>query len=142
MAMNFGPSADDEVVSSINTTPLVDVMLVLLIIFLITIPVVNTAVSVRLPQERSTVREARPEQIVLSVHADGSVHGADGRAITSEHLPQYLTEISSKQPQPELHILGDQAATWAQVAPVMRAAKAAGVARLAFVTDPSARPWP
>jgi biopolymer transport protein ExbD len=140
VALNFGPEADDEVLSTINTTPLVDVMLVLLIIFLITIPVVNTALSVQLPHERSEHREARPEQIVVSIDAAGGVHAADGQPIPEPELTARLTAWAARRPQPELHLLGDRAVRYEHVGRVLRAAKAAGIAQVAFVTEPSSTP--
>ncbi len=140
MALNFGPEADDEVMSVINTTPLVDVMLVLLIIFLITIPVVNTAVSVQLPHERSETREARPEQIVVSIDVAGGVHGADGQIIAPSDLEAQLGRWAAQRPQPELHLLGDRAVRYEHVGRVLRAAKGAGIAQVAFVTEPTSLP--
>src|SRR5438093_11534396 len=109
MAMSVGPAEgdEDEVVSAINTTPLVDVMLVLLIIFLITIPVVTTSIPVTLPKERNEIRETKPENIVLSVDAQGRIYWNDLRILTTAALLERLKKIAVLTPQPELQIRGD-----------------------------------
>src|SRR6516225_3383704 len=108
MAMSVGSAGgdDDEVVSAINTTPLVDVMLVLLIIFLITIPVVTTSIPVELPKERNEVRETKPENIVLSVDQQGSIYWNDLKIPTTQALIDRLKKISVLTPQPEVQIRG------------------------------------
>src|SRR5690242_11153722 len=111
MAMNVG-SADgdeDEVVSAINTTPLVDVMLVLLIIFLITIPVVTTSIPVQLPKERNEVRETKPENITLSVDKAGRIYWNDLRMQSTSALIERLKKVAVLTPQPEVQIRGDEA---------------------------------
>src|SRR5437879_7032062 len=103
MAMGVGPSIDDEeVVSTINTTPLVDVMLVLLIIFLITIPVVTTSIPVQLPKERNEIRESKPENIILSVDAAGRIYWNDLRMQSTSALIERLQTIAVLTPKPEL----------------------------------------
>src|SRR5678815_1981437 len=106
MAMSVGPASgeEDQVVSTINTTPLVDVMLVLLIIFLITIPVVTTSIPVTLPKERNEVRETKPENIVLSVDANGRIYWNDLRIQSTAALIDRLKKISVLTPQPEVQI--------------------------------------
>src|SRR5271169_2009452 len=100
MAMGVGPSVDDEeVVSTINTTPLVDVMLVLLIIFLITIPVVTTSIPVTLPKERNEVRETKPENIVISVALDGRIYWNDLRMTSTAALIDRLKKVAVLIPQ-------------------------------------------
>src|SRR5262249_36991455 len=103
MAMNVGSAGgdEDEIVSAINTTPLVDVMLVLLIIFLITIPVVTTSIPVQLPKERNEVRETKPENIVLSVDLAGRIYWNDLRIPTTAALIERLKKVSVLTPQPE-----------------------------------------
>src|SRR3954463_4320642 len=102
MAMAVGSSEDDDdVISTINTTPLVDVMLVLLIIFLITIPVVTTSIPVQLPKETNEVRETKPENIVLSVDAGGRIYWNDLRIPSTVALIDRLKKISVLTPQPE-----------------------------------------
>src|SRR4249919_577779 len=113
MAMGTGPSIEDEeVVSAINTTPLVDVMLVLLIIFLITIPVVTTSIPVTLPKERNEVRETKPENITLSVDAAGKIYWNDLKIPTTAALIDRLKKISVLTPQPEVQIRGDGGADY------------------------------
>src|SRR6478735_4442938 len=107
MAMAVGASDDDSVISAINTTPLVDVMLVLLIIFLITIPVVTTSIPVQLPKERNEVRETKPENIVLSVDLQDRIYWNDLRIPTTAALIERLKKVSVLTPQPEVQIRGD-----------------------------------
>ena len=109
MAMNIGSSSDeDEVVSTINTTPLVDVMLVLLIIFLITIPVVTQSIAMNLPKETNIARQTKPENIELSVNKDGDVFWNGQAVADNEALFQRLKKVAVLNPQPEIHIRGDE----------------------------------
>jgi biopolymer transport protein ExbD len=141
MAMNVG-SADgdeDQVVSTINTTPLVDVMLVLLIIFLITIPVVTTSIPVQLPKERNEIRETKPENIVLSVDAKGGIYWNDLKIPTTAALIERLKKIAVLTPQPELQIRGDGNAKYDSVGRIIYAAQRAGIAKVGFITEPPPR---
>src|SRR5690242_19209538 len=108
MSMSVGPGAgdEDEIVSAINTTPLVDVMLVLLIIFLITIPEVTTSIPVQLPKERNEVRETKPENIVLSVDQQGRIYWNDLKLAYTQALVDRLKKVSVLTPQPEVQIRG------------------------------------
>ncbi len=141
MAMNVGPVGgdEDEVVSTINTTPLVDVMLVLLIIFLITIPVVTTSIQVQLPKEAIEVRESKPENIVISVDQAGGIYWNDLRIPNTQALVDRLKKISVQKPQPEVQIRGDLAARYESVGKVIYACQRAGIAKVAFITEPPAR---
>ena len=141
MAMSVGPGAgeEDEVVSTINTTPLVDVMLVLLIIFLITIPVVTTSVPVTLPKERNEIRETKPENIVLSVDAKGAIYWNDRRIPTQAALLERLKKISVLDPQPEIQVRGDGAADYNSVGRIIYSAQRAGISKVGFITEPPAR---
>ena len=142
MAMHIptaGGSGDDAVVASINTTPLVDVMLVLLIIFLITIPVVTLSVPVALPQQRHEVRESQPSDIVISVDARGGVWWFDAPVAGSEALLQRLKTIAVQVPQPEVHIRGDRTSRYAPVGRILLACQRAGIAKVGFITEPAAR---
>src|SRR6185369_13143156 len=114
MSMSVGPAAgeEDEIVSTINTTPLVDVMLVLLIIFLITIPVVTTSIPVQLPKERNEIRETKPENIVLSVDRQGGIYWNELRLRNTEALIDRLKKIAVLNPQPEVQIRGDGGADY------------------------------
>jgi biopolymer transport protein ExbD len=137
MAMNIGSdSGEDEVVSAINTTPLVDVMLVLLIIFLITIPVVTQTVPVKLPLETNIARQTKPENIDISVNKDGDVFWNTQVVPDSEALFQKLKTIAVMNPQPEVHIRGDQNARYESVGRVVFACQRAAIAKISFVTEP------
>jgi len=137
MAMNVGSdSGEDEVTSSINTTPLVDVMLVLLIIFLITIPVVTQTVAVKLPIETNIARQTKPENIEISVNKDGDVFWNTQPVADSEALFQRLKTVAVMKPQPEVHIRGDQNARYESVGRVVFACQRAAIAKISFVTEP------
>jgi biopolymer transport protein ExbD len=138
MAMTVGPNSgdDDEVMSAINTTPLVDVMLVLLIIFLITIPVVTTSVPVTLPKERVDIRETKPENVIISVDTNGNIFWYDARVPGEEFLVTKLKAVSHMKPQPEVQIRGDLAAHYAGVGKVLLACQRAGIVKVAFITEP------
>ncbi len=135
-----GPDSDDEMLSEINTTPLVDVMLVLLIIFLITIPVVNAAVSVKLPRESNQLRQLFPETVIVSVDAAGSSYWFDVKLATPALLQQRLARIAAQTPQPEVHIRADAGSDFAAVARVVLACQTAGIARIGFLTEPPSSP--
>lgn len=140
MAMNVGPAeGEDEVVSTINTTPLVDVMLVLLIIFLITIPVVTTSVPVTLPRERNEIRETKPENITLSVDLAGKIYWNDLYIPTTNALIDRLKKVAILNPQPEVHIRGDGGAAYDGVGRIIYACQRAGIAKVGFITEPPAR---
>jgi biopolymer transport protein ExbD len=140
MAMNVGgASGDDEVISTINTTPLVDIMLVLLIIFLITIPVVTTSIPVQLPKERNEVRETKPENIVLSVDVKGLIYWNELRIDSTTALIDRLKKVSVLVPQPEVQIRGDGKANYEGVGRIIYACQRAGIAKVGFITEPPAR---
>jgi len=141
MAMNVGSSSgdEDEVVSTINTTPLVDVMLVLLIIFLITVPVVTTSIPVQLPKERNEIRETRPENITISVDQQGDIYWNDLRMANTEALVERLKKIAVLVPQPEVQIRGDGGARYEGVGRVIYACQRAGIAKVGFITEPPVR---
>ena len=141
MAMSVGPASgeEDEVVSAINTTPLVDVMLVLLIIFLITIPVVTTSIPVQLPKERNEIRETKPENIVLSVDVKGNIYWNDLKMPSTAALLDRLKKIAVLDPQPEIQIRGDGAANYDSVGRIIYVAQRAGIAKVGFITEPPAR---
>lgn len=137
----FQIQAEDEqqVLSTINTTPLVDVMLVLLIIFLITIPVVNHSIQVQLPKERIEVRESRPENIVITVDAAGALYWFDARLASTDQLRERLLQVSRQQPQPEVHVRADAGTRYEPVGRIVDACQRAGIARVSFITEPPAR---
>ena len=141
MAMNVGASDgdDDEVVSSINTTPLVDVMLVLLIIFLITVPVVTQNAAVSLPKESNIVRQTKPENIEISVTKDGDVFWNAQAVADNDALVTRLKKIAVIVPQPEIHIRGDEKSRYESVGRVVFACPRAGIQKISFVTEPPPR---
>jgi len=130
---------DDALIAQINTTPLVDVMLVLLIIFLITIPVVNSTIAVQLPRERNERQDARQENVIVTVDANGGLWWFDTRLPDAQSLQELLVKIAAMQPQPELHIRGDVRAEYDAVGRVVLAAQRAGIARVGFLTEPPPR---
>ncbi len=141
MAMSLGSSEneDDEVIASINTTPLVDVMLVLLIIFLITIPVVTQSIALSLPQESNVPRQTKPENIELAVTKDGDVYWGMVLIKDNEDLVNRLKKVAVLTPQPEVHIRGDLAGRYEFVGRVVFAAQRAGIQKIGFVTEPPPR---
>ena len=138
MGMNVGSADDDEGLNStINTTPLVDVMLVLLIIFLITIPVVTTSVKLELPKETNSIRESKPENIVISVDRQGRIFYYDTQMPNAQAIFERLRKVSTMNPQPEVHIRGDMASNYEPVGRVLYAVQRAGIAKVAFLTEPA-----
>ena len=137
MAMQIGPSdGDDELLTTINTTPLVDVMLVLLIIFLITIPVVTTSVKVDLPKEVQQPRETKPDNIILSVNAQGQAFLFDTPLRNQAEMVKQLKNLADKKPQPEVQIRGDAQTDYEAVGRVLFAVQSVGLTKVRFVTDP------
>jgi biopolymer transport protein ExbD len=137
MSMNVGdPNGDDDVISAINTTPLVDVMLVMLIIFLITIPVVTTSIPVTLPKERVEVRESKPENIIISVDPAGGIYWYDAKVANVETLVDKLKKVAVAKPQPEVQIRGDLASRYEGVGKILYACQRAGIVKVAFITEP------
>jgi len=128
--------ADSEVMNEINMTPLVDVMLVLLIIFIITVPVMKHAVAVDLPVASSQPLQQKPVVLQLSVDAQGTFF-LDRQSVDATQLANTLQAESGKEPQPELHIQGDKAVRYEYVAQAMAMAKQAGLRKIAFVTEPA-----
>lgn len=134
--MAFGTQDEpDEVMNEINMTPLVDVMLVLLIIFIITVPVMKHAVNIDLPRASSEPEQAKPQNILFTVAADGAYYWNDQKIDDSELKGRLATE-AAKEPQPELHIRGDKAVRYERVAQAMSAAREAGVRKIGFITEP------
>jgi biopolymer transport protein ExbD len=141
MGMNLGPTLgsqdDDEVIGTINTTPLVDVMLVLLIIFLITIPVVTTSIKVELPKEQNVVREAKPDTVIISVNQAGQIYLYDTPVKTPGELVERLRKFAAMKPQPDVQIRGDAQSAFESVGRVMYAVQRAGITQVGFITDPA-----
>jgi biopolymer transport protein ExbD len=142
MGMQIGSSTEEESLNStINTTPLVDVMLVLLIIFLITIPVVTSSVQVKLPQEQNAIRETKPENIVISVSPQGKLFYYDYPLNDMEDLKIRLRKArdeakAQNKDQPEVHIRGDANSAYEPVGRVILALQEVGMVKVAFITDP------
>ncbi len=136
--MNVGSADgdDDAVIAAINTTPLVDVMLVMLIIFLITIPVVTTSIPVTLPKERVEIRETKPENIIISVDSASNIFWYDKKVADVEALVDKLKAVSTKKPQPEVQIRGDLASRYEGVGRILYACQRAGIVKVAFITEP------
>ena len=134
--MAFGTQDEaDEVMNEINMTPLVDVMLVLLIIFIITVPVMKNAVNIDLPRAAAQAANVQPETIRLSVQADGS-YVWNAESVSDAELASRLAQEAAKDPQPDLHIRGDRNVRYERVAKVMAAAQAAGIRKIGFITEP------
>ena len=134
--MAFGAMEEiDDVMNEINMTPLVDVMLVLLIIFIITVPVMKHAVNIDLPRATNIVQDTKPETIRLSVNADGAYFWNEQK-IEDAALPALLKDGAAKNPQPDLHIRGDKAVRYERVAEAMAAAQQAGIKKIGFITEP------
>jgi biopolymer transport protein ExbD len=138
MAMSVGPQ-DDEVISTINTTPLVDVMLVLLIIFLITVPVVVQTLPVELPKAANVPTITKPENVVIAVDAQGNVYWNAVRLANQGVLMDKLAEVAVKDPQPEVHIRGDRGARYEFIGRVVVACQRSGIVRVGFITEPPLR---
>lgn len=139
MPLQSSDQHDDEMLATINTTPLVDVMLVLLIIFLITIPVVTQTVPVSLPKDSNQPREQHAQRIELSVTREGEVYWGMSPIKTQEELVRQLKAHARQEPQPEVSIRGDEASRFAAIDRVMQACKQAGLTRVGLVIEPPAR---
>ena len=134
--MAFGTQDDtDEVMNEINMTPLVDVMLVLLIIFIITVPVLQHSVNIDLPRASNEVELTKPATIRLSVDAQGRYFINDA-GLADEELAPRLKAAAALEPQPELHIRGDRSVRYERVAQAMAAAQQAGLRKIGFITEP------
>ena len=134
--MAFGTQDEpDEVMNEINMTPLVDVMLVLLIIFIITIPVMKHAVNVELPRASNQQEQVKPETVRLSVNAQGAYFWNE-TPVADDALPALLAAEAAKNPQPDLHIRGDKAVRYERVAQAMAAAQRAGLHKIGCITEP------
>ena len=150
MAITYHDGENDAMLSEINTTPLVDVMLVLLIIFLITIPVINTSVAVRLPRAANALRQSQPETVVISVDARGAAYWFDARLADATELQSRLREMAQKSTQAEVQIRGDARADYEAVARVQFIREGVHFTREIFASQPaqairplgSIRTWP
>jgi biopolymer transport protein ExbD len=141
MSMSVGSESgdDDTVMSEINTTPLVDIMLVLLIIFLITSPVVLKLQKVTLPAETNQVTKTKPEDVNIVVNKDGEMYWNQKRLANTDELFEFLKVESVKKPQPEVKVRGDQDARYESIGRVIYTAQRAGVQKVGFVIEPPDR---
>lgn len=135
MAMGSLSETDDDFNPEINTTPLVDVMLVLLIIFIITIPVINHSVKIDLPRATNQRDEIKPENINLSIDAQGLMYW-NNETIDAAQMNARIAEASKKTPQPELHIRAERTTQYEKIVEIMAAAQSGGLSKIGFITDP------
>jgi biopolymer transport protein ExbD len=136
MAMSpFAGDDDDGLMNEINMTPLVDVMLVLLIVFMVTIPVIRHAVKIDLPHASSQKEDTKPAQVTIAIDADGNVMW-DDQKVDDVTLNAKIAAAAQAEPQPELHLDADRKVPYEKVAQVMSAAQAGGLTKIGFVTQP------
>jgi biopolymer transport protein ExbD len=135
MAMSVGQESGGAI-ASINTTPLVDVMLVLLIIFLITIPVINKTVKVDLPKAVNIPTQTKPENITIAVDKEGNAYWNDRRVADRNELLGLIESAAVKKPQPEVHIRGDKDTRYESIGRVMYAIQRGGIVKVGFITEP------
>jgi biopolymer transport protein ExbD len=144
MAMQVGTGGsgdgDEQFNNTINTTPMVDVMLVLLIIFMITVPVITQTIKLDLPIEKNIPLMTKPENITIAVNRDGDVFWGTERVPDIETLVNRLKVESVKEPQPEVHIRGDQSVRYEAIGRVVVACQRAGIFKVGFITEPPAGP--
>ena len=136
MAMSVGSGGEDELNSTINTTPLVDVMLVLLIIFLITIPVITKTVKVSLPKAANIPTETKPENITIAVDAQGNIYWNNEQVAGRDQLVEMVKAEAIKDPQPEIHIRGDSNSRYEDVGRVLYSVQRGGIVKVGFITEP------
>ena len=135
MAFGGGLNDQEDVMSEINVTPLVDVMLVLLVIFILTVPVLTHSVKVDLPQTQKLNTAVDPKSISLSVASDGSVYW-NGKSVDNAQLETMLAEVAAQEQQAEIRLYGDRRVAYEEVVKIMAAAQRAGIEKLGFVTQP------
>lgn len=138
MAMGSLSDSDDDYNPEINTTPLVDVMLVLLIIFMITIPVMSNSVKIDLPRAANQQEEVKPENINLSIDAQGNMFW-NNDAVDASQLNTRIADAARKMPQPELHLRAERTTQYEKIVQVMSAAQTGGLSKIGFVTEPKAK---
>ena len=137
MAMSVGQSEEEGTsISEINTTPLVDIMLVLLIIFLITVPVIQKMANVEIPKAVNIPTQTKPENIVISVDKSGQIYWNAGSVQDKEVFFQRIVAEARKVPQPEFHIRGDKEARWEGVGRVIFNLQRGGIVKVGFITEP------
>jgi len=131
-----GPSEDDKAISEINVTPLVDVMLVLLIIFLITIPVITQSVKVELPKAANIPTQTKPENVNIAVDAEGNVYWNTALVPTQEALLERIKAVAVLDPQPEIHVRGDRKTKYEFIGRVIVLCQRGGIQKVGFITEP------
>ncbi len=136
MAMNVGTNDEGSAMSDINVTPLVDVMLVLLIIFIITIPVIVAQVNLTLPKATNLPTQTKPENVTISVNKDGDLYWNIRKLASREDMITELRALARQEPQPEVHIRGDANVRYMYVGQVLVAAQKIGIRKVAFLTEP------
>jgi len=139
MGMNVSSGhsdADEKPMSEINTTPLVDVMLVLLIIFIITVPVITQSVKVELPQAANIPTQTKPENINIAVDREGNVFWNTSLVATQDAMLDRLKAVAVLDPQPEIHVRGDRATAYEHIGRVMVLCQRAGIQKVGFITEP------
>ena len=136
MAMNVGSGGEGEPMMEINTTPLIDVMLVLLIVFMITIPVITQTVPVELPKISNQATKTKPENVNIAVNRDGQVFWNAGLLADNQELLNRLKEAAQIKPQPEVHVRADQHTKYEYVGRVILDAQRAGIVKVGFITEP------
>ncbi|MFO1508629.1 MAG: biopolymer transporter ExbD [Steroidobacteraceae bacterium] len=139
MSMNVPSGADEgeaKAMSDINTTPLVDVMLVLLIIFLITIPVITKTVPVELPKATNIATQTKPENITIAIDRNGDIYWNNGKVRDRQALLEFVKAAAVQEPQPEIHIRGDRNARYEAVGRVLYTIQRGGVVKVGFITEP------
>ncbi|NHZ92888.1 biopolymer transporter ExbD [Massilia sp. CCM 8733] len=138
MSMSVGSDSgeEDAVMSEINTTPLVDIMLVLLIIFLITSPVVLKLQTIALPSETNQALKPKPTTVNIVVNKEGDMYWNQTRLNDTNELFEFLKKESVKMPQPEVHVRGDQQTRYEFIGKVMFTAQRAGIQKVGFITEP------
>ncbi|MEY2919695.1 MAG: hypothetical protein RL261_1000 [Pseudomonadota bacterium] len=138
MSMNVasGDGSDEKPMSEINTTPLVDVMLVLLIIFLITVPVITQSVKVELPKAANIPTQTKPENVNIAVDKEGNVYWNTALVPTQDAMLDRLKTVAVMDPQPEIHVRGDRATAYEHIGRVMVLCQRAGIQKVGFITEP------
>ena len=131
-----GLEDEDKPMSEINTTPLVDVMLVLLILFLITIPVITQSVKVDLPKAANIPTQTKPENINIAVDAEGNVYWNTALVPDQEALVERIKVVAVMDPQPEIHLRGDRGTAYEHIGRVMVACQRGGISKVGFITEP------
>jgi len=135
-ASGTGMEEDDKPMSEINTTPLVDVMLVLLILFLITIPVITQSVKVDLPKAANIPTQTKPENINIAVDAEGNVFWNTAMVPNQDALLERIKQVAVMDPQPEIHVRGDRATAYEHIGRVIVICQRGGIQKVGFITEP------